>query len=76
MNKSPLFLKIIFLGSWIAALGSFFSGCIRLVGTAGYTKYGSEDEAPKTKSVTLDTQKIVPGSSSQSSSGSVDIPAQ
>ena len=37
----------------------FFSGCIRLTGTAGYWKKGSEDESPKSKQVSFDTQDIV-----------------
>jgi hypothetical protein len=36
-----------------------FSGCIRLTGSAGYWKKGSEDEAPKSKTVGFDTQDLV-----------------
>ena len=35
----------------------FLSGCIRLVGSAGYTKY--KDEETQTKQVGFDTDKIV-----------------
>ena len=36
-------------------------GCIRLVGSAGYSYQGKDDEMPKGKSVTLDTQELLPG---------------
>ena len=73
MNSTAFnYLKYLGLWSLVFGLWSGISGCIRL--SAGVTKYGAEDEAPKTKSVALDTQKLIPGS--PQNSGSIDIPAQ
>ena len=35
------------------------SGCIRLMGTAGYSYQGKEDDSSHSKQVTLDTEDIV-----------------
>ena len=64
-NKCPRilskvnFLNVLSLWSLVFSLWSCFSGCIRLTGTAGYWKQGPQDEAPKVKQISLDTQKLV-----------------
>ncbi len=55
-----------FLSILVVGLMVVFSGCVRLVGGAGYSYRGSEDASPQTKSVGFDTQNLVPGSLSDS----------
>ena len=51
-------------------LSFIFSGCIRLVGKAGYYHQGSDDEAPQVKEAGFDTAKVF---SSSKSTGSIEI---
>lgn len=53
--------KIIFGASLIIFMTSYLSGCVRVVGGAGVRYQGTQDEEPKTRSVTLDTQNLIPG---------------
>ncbi len=55
-NKKPRFLL---LAVCFFSCAAFFSGCIRLTGTAGYWHQGKDDEQPQGKSVTLDTNDVV-----------------
>jgi hypothetical protein len=52
MKKIILYLLPVLL---IAVL----SGCIRLAGSAGYYKQGTEDKEPVSKSVGFDTQDLI-----------------
>ncbi len=56
--KKKNFIKIFV----VVLTGFFLAGCIRLVGGAGVSYQGPKDEAPKTRSVSLDTQNLIPGS--------------
>lgn len=48
------------------------TGCIRLAGGAGYSVQKAGEEAPETRSVGFDTQRLVPGSTADSAQ--IEIP--
>lgn len=48
---------IISMAGLLAAI-LFLSSCIRLAGGAGYSYQGSNDEAPKSKSIGFDTANL------------------
>ena len=51
-------------------MGFVLSGCIRLTGSAGYTKFGGAEGTPKTKQVGFDTNDILYPNQAK---GSIDI---
>lgn len=50
---------LLFLGAWCVVLGTFFSSCIRLTGSAGYWKQNENDEAPQGKQIGFDSDDLV-----------------
>jgi len=51
-------INLLVLGGLLIA--AFFSGCLRIGGSAGYWKQGTEESVPEVHQASFDTVKLLP----------------